>query len=151
MKAFPKAFLTGLFSTAVFLGAASASAVEAPSNTVGNALGEKNLNDVQTMLSSGRGNVDEILKALLKQTQKDMSVDADFSHKMMSLAGQYAPKISPPSAFPLFAPICVASNLKFEHAFCPCLTVRISLKAFQRLLSLLQLAVPTNVNKRFFS
>ncbi len=121
MKAsLPKVFLTGLFSATVFLGTSSAIAAPAPLNPVGDALAKKNLTEIQTMLSSGRGNVDDILKALLKQTQKDMSVDPGFSNKMMSLAGQYAPKITPPTVPAICADLRrIIDNLKPEHVGSP--------------------------------
>lgn len=120
MKAsLPKALLTGLFTTLI-LGATSTNAAEAPTNQIANALAKKNLTDVQSMLTAGRGSVDDILKALLRQTQKDMSVDPEFSHKMMSLAGQYAPKITPPSVPAICADLRrIVDGLKPEHVGSP--------------------------------
>lgn len=87
---------------------------------VDTALAKKDLTSVQGLLKSGKGNVDNIMKALLKQTQKDMSVDPDFSHRMMSLAGDYAPQITPPSVPAVCADLRrIVDSLKPEHVGTP--------------------------------
>lgn len=115
-----KSLLTGVFSTALVISATSAMAAEGTSGQVNTALAKKNITEVESLLKSGSGSVDDILKALLKQTQKDMGTDAAFSNKMMTLAGQYAPKVTPPSVPAVCADLRrIVDSLKPEHVGSP--------------------------------
>ena len=115
-----KTFLSGLFTTTFLLGSASAMAAESKSAQVGTALAKKDLTEVSKMLKSGSGSVDDVLKSLLKQTQKDMSVDPAFSTKMMTLAGEYAPQITPPSVPAICADLRrIVDSLKIDQAGSP--------------------------------
>lgn len=115
-----KSFFTGLLSTALVLVASTTLAADPSTAQVTASLAKKNIAEAETLLKSGRGNVDEILQALLKQTQKDMGTDAVFSNKMMTLAGQYAPKITPPSVPAICADLRrIVDGLKPEHVGSP--------------------------------
>jgi len=92
-----KSFFVGFLSTFFIMGLGTASADTALTSKLNAALSSKNLTEVQALLATGPGNVDEVLKALLKKTQSVMATDPDYSNKMMSLASQYAPQITPPS------------------------------------------------------
>jgi len=119
MSSLKKTFYTGFFSTLLLLGVSTASA-EQFSGKLDAALNNKNLSAVQGFLATGPGNVDEILKALLKKTQTTMSTDPDYSNKMMSLAGQYAPQITPPSVPAICADLRrIADALTPEQAGTP--------------------------------
>ena len=88
----------GLLAVSAVAFAGQALAANAPvSETVSKALASKNLTEIQTLLSKNPQNTDDIIKALLKTTQERISQDPDFSGQMMTLAGQYAPQITPPS------------------------------------------------------
>lgn len=95
-KLLTKTYLVGLFATAMLVGASSAQAQDITSK-VNAALNQKNIGAVQGMLTSGPGNVDVVVKALLKHTQKVIAKDPAYSSKLVTLAGQYAPQITPPS------------------------------------------------------
>lgn len=92
-----RSIFAGLLSTVIVMNVADASANQQVVGKVNAALAAKNLTEVQGLLAAGPGNVDDVLKALLKKTQSVMATDPDFSNKMMSLAGQYAPQITPPT------------------------------------------------------
>jgi hypothetical protein len=78
--------------------AGQALAANAPvSDTLSKALASKNLTEVQTLLTKNPQSTDDVIKALLKNTQERIAQDPEFSSQMMSLAGQYAPQITPPS------------------------------------------------------
>ncbi len=91
-----KTFLSGFLVAFFVLGATSVQAAPL-GGKVDAALDKKDLTQVQGFLATGPGNVDEVIKALLKRTQKVLTVDPDFSAKMLALAGQYAPQITPPT------------------------------------------------------
>lgn len=90
-----KSFVSGLLTVLLMSGAAIAA--DSLSAQINEALAKKNIAEVQSLLTKGPGNVDEVLKALLKKTQSTMETDAAFSNNMMMLATQYAPQITPPS------------------------------------------------------
>lgn len=115
-----KSFIAGLFSTALIFTAAAAHADEVLTNKINAALASKNLSEVQALLAAGPGNVDTVLKALLRKTQSVISTDPDYSNKMMSLAGQYAPQITPPSVPAICADLRrIADALKPEQVGSP--------------------------------
>jgi len=91
-----KIFAAGFLSALMLVGA-QASFAAPPPNKIDEALAKKNLAGVQNLLKQGGGHVDDVIRALLKTTQNVMGSDPDFSGKMLGLAGQYAPQISPPS------------------------------------------------------
>lgn len=86
-----KPFLLGLVGTFLVLAPAGVSA--AP---MSEALGKKDLGDIQSQLQ-GAKNVDDIIKTMLKFTQDNIAKDPEFSGKVLSLASEYAPKITPPT------------------------------------------------------
>jgi len=96
-KLFTKNYIVGMLTSVLLIAASSAHAQSDVVSKVNNALNHKNLTEVQSMLQIHSNNVDDVVKALLKHTQKVLAKDPDFSSKMMNLAGQYAPKIKPPS------------------------------------------------------
>lgn len=92
-----KTYIAGIITSALLLGAMPAQAQSDVTSKVNDALSMKNLTTVQGMLQTGPGQVDAVVKALLKHTQKVIAQDPQFSSKMMNLAGQYASQIKPPS------------------------------------------------------
>lgn len=116
-----KSVLTGVLTTVFCVGVSAAMAAEPQlANQINTALSKKNLAEVQNILKGGPKNVDEVLKALLKKTQKDMSVDPEFSGKMMSIAGQFAPQMTPPTVPAVCADLRrIVESLKPEQAESP--------------------------------
>ncbi|MDD3182631.1 MAG: hypothetical protein PHD48_07515 [Alphaproteobacteria bacterium] len=113
-------FLTGFFVTTFIVAASSVMAADSSTGQISSSLAKKDLSVAQKLLKSGPGNVDMVLKLLLAQTQKDMTVDPDFSNKMMSLAGEYAPQITPPSVPAICADLRrIVDSLKPEHTGTP--------------------------------
>lgn len=96
-KSLIQSFFVGFLATCLFIGIGSSHAADSVTGQANTALANKNLADVQSLLKGGPGNVDSVIRALLKTTQNVMGTDPDFSNKMMALAGQYAPQITPPS------------------------------------------------------
>ncbi len=96
-KSLTQSFFVGFLATFLCVGFGSAHAAASAAGQVNDALAKKNLTEVHNLLKGGSGNVDEVIRALLKTTQNVMGTDPDFSTKMMALAGQYAPQITPPS------------------------------------------------------
>ncbi|MFA6279334.1 MAG: hypothetical protein WC612_00890 [Bdellovibrionales bacterium] len=96
-KSLVQSFLVGFMSTLLFVGVSSVNAAGSVTGQINEALAKKNLADVQVLLKKGSGNVDEVIRALLKTTQNTMGSDPAFSNKMMAMAGEYAPQITPPS------------------------------------------------------
>lgn len=90
-----KLFVSGFLTVVLLSG--TAIAADSLSAQINEALAKKNIAEVQSLLTKGPGNVDEVLKALLKKTQGTMATDADFSNKMMAIATQHASQITPPS------------------------------------------------------
>jgi len=120
MTSLTKSFFAGFFSTVLILGVDGAAAQSPISSKLTTALANKNLTEVQGLLATGPGNVDEVLKALLRKTQGVISTDPEYSNKMMSLAGQYAPQITPPSVPAICADLRrIADALKPEQAGSP--------------------------------
>ena len=98
MNQFPaKSFLKGFLSVYLILGVGASNAASDLNSKITDALNKKDIGQIQNLLTTGPGNVDSILKALLKKTQTSMTADPAFSSKMMSVAGQYAKQITPPS------------------------------------------------------
>lgn len=89
--------LCGAVAAVAVLASVSAKAEDNLSSQVNTAISNKNMTEVASLLSKDKKNVDTVLKALLRKTQETIKTDPDFSGKMMSLAGQYASQISPPS------------------------------------------------------
>ncbi len=96
-KSLAQSFFVGFLSTFLFVGMGLSHAADSVTGQANAALANKNLAEVQGLLKGGPGNVDSVIRALLKTTQNVMGTDPDFSNKMMALAGQYAPQITPPS------------------------------------------------------
>lgn len=112
-----RTFYAGLLSAFFAAGVSGVQAASPLTGTINEALAKKNLAEVQALLKKGPGNVDEVIKALLKTTQNVMGTDPDFSSQMMSLAGQYAQQITPPSVPVICADLRrIAESLKPEQA-----------------------------------
>ncbi|MDX9690444.1 MAG: hypothetical protein EOM37_09210 [Proteobacteria bacterium] len=90
-------YLTAILVAALFVGVSFAHAAPPLAGKIDAALQQKDLKQVQGMLASGPGNVDEVIRALLKKTQQTLTNDPAFSGQMLALAGEYAPQITPPS------------------------------------------------------
>ena len=115
-----KSLLAGFAISAFFAASSTSMAADALTTKVDTALGKKNITEVQSLLAANPAKVDDIMKTLLKRTQKDMSVDPDFSQKMITLAGQYAPQITPPSVPAVCADLRrIVDSLKPEQASTP--------------------------------
>ncbi len=91
-----KTFFVGFFAATFFLSAAS-HAAEPNADKINAALTNKDLATLQALLSQGPGLVDEIVKALLKSSQISIAQDPDYTQKKLSLAGDYANQITPPT------------------------------------------------------
>ena len=81
----------------LMLGTAGAQAQTALDSKIKAFLGRKNLTEVQSLITRNPANIDAVVKGLLRATQARITVDPAFSDKMMSMAGKYAPQITPPT------------------------------------------------------
>ncbi len=86
--------LTGVLLLGSISVAHAASNLEA---TIQQSLKKKNLIEVQTLAQKDTANVDAVVKGLLDMTQVQITKDAAFTTKMMTMAGDYATDITPPS------------------------------------------------------
>ncbi len=86
----------GLLAIAFMLGVVEAKAETSLTGKIDAALNQKNLTKIQAILLQSPANVDAVVQGLLRGTQNKMSRDLEFSHKMMTIAGKYAPQITPP-------------------------------------------------------
>ena len=113
-KSLTQSLLSVFFSVFLVAGISSAAVAQTQTAKINDALAKKNLTEVQNLLKSGPGNVDEVIRALLKTTQNVMATDPDFSNRMMSLAGDYATQITPPTV-----PAVCADLRRIVSAFKP--------------------------------
>ncbi|HBM90334.1 MAG TPA: hypothetical protein DD400_00405 [Rhodospirillaceae bacterium] len=89
--------LLGLLAVVFMLGAVEAKAEAPLFGKIDAALGQKNLTEVRALLLRDPANVDAVVKGLLRVTQSKMTRDPEFSSKMLTMAGKYAPQITPPT------------------------------------------------------
>jgi hypothetical protein len=114
-----KSLLAGFVMTTFFV-VSSASLAETIASKAEEALSKKNITEVQSLLATNPASVDDVIKALLKRTQKDMASDPIFAEKMMAVAGQYAASITPPSVPAVCADLRrIVDTLKPEQAATP--------------------------------
>jgi len=92
-----KTIMTGFLSVFLVAGIGSAHAATDVTKKINDALGKKDMGEIQSLMTANPADVDTILRALLKKTQSSMKADPEFSGKMMSFAGQHAKQITPPS------------------------------------------------------
>ncbi|MDD2324654.1 MAG: hypothetical protein PHW63_01380 [Alphaproteobacteria bacterium] len=92
-----KTFLAGFLAALLLSGAGVALAATDMSGKINDALNKKDMEAIQSLLSSGPGNADMVLRALLKKTSATMATDPAFSSQMMTMAGQVSKQITPPS------------------------------------------------------
>lgn len=105
-------FLAFLFSAVLLLNAPAALAADPGSDKIGAALTQKDLTTLQGLMD--KGDVDPVVKALLKSIQMSLQSDPAYTQKKLSLAGEYAEKISPPSV-----PEICAELRRIAEAFTP--------------------------------
>lgn len=86
--------LASVFALTLTFGVQAASSY---TQTIDEALANKDFGALQDLLNRGPGIVDEVVQALLKSVQKTLHSDPDFAQKNISLAAEYAPQITPPS------------------------------------------------------
>lgn len=60
-------------------------------------LQNKKLSQIQALAKSDKANIDAIVKGLLDMTQARIASDPAYTNKMMAMAGDYAPNITPPT------------------------------------------------------
>lgn len=93
-----KTIVAGFLSVLTIAGVGEAVAADNNLMTqVQAALAKKDIVSVRQMLATGPGNVDAILKALLKKAQATMDSDPEFTSQMVMVAGEHAKLITPPS------------------------------------------------------
>ena len=76
---------------------ASAHADSNLQQTIQQALQEKNLTEVRALIQRNKANVDVAVKGLLYMSQAKITSDPAYTTKMMSMAKDYAPDITPSS------------------------------------------------------
>lgn len=89
--------IAGFLAVFLMLGTSGAMAQTVAAEKVGDLLRQKNLIEVQSLVMQNPSNIDTVVKELLKNTQGRISVDPEFSNRMMAMAGQYATQITPAS------------------------------------------------------
>lgn len=103
-----------LFVSAVLLSASLISTVSTAhaAASIDEALAKKDLTSLQTFLDQGQ--VDDVVKALLKSVQQTLQTDPSFTEKKIAMAGAYAEKITPPSV-----PAICADLRRIAESFSP--------------------------------
>ncbi|MGE0109174.1 MAG: hypothetical protein AB7S81_05335 [Bdellovibrionales bacterium] len=65
-------------------------------------LQSKDLTQLRVLAQSNNENVDPIVRGLLSMTERRLTADPDYAQRMLSVAGEFAPSITPPTV----APVC---------------------------------------------
>ncbi len=88
-------FLASFFLTVFLLGGSALAASVAEQAQA--ALAKKDLAPLRALLDQGPGAIDDVVKALLKAVQQNLTSDPGFAQQSITMAGQYATQITPPT------------------------------------------------------